>query len=66
MSGLPPLATELRTFQIGRFVPKPAVSDRSKAASLFDDFVGATDQRKRDGEAERLGSLEIDDQLDFG
>jgi hypothetical protein len=35
MSGLPPLATELRTFQIGRFVPNPEVN------RLFDHLVGA-------------------------
>src|SRR5712691_5309812 len=31
----------------------------------FDDLVGASDQRQRDVDAERLGSLEVDDQLDF-
>jgi hypothetical protein len=33
--------------------------------SLFDQFVGAADQRQRHCDAERLGGLEIDDQLDF-
>ncbi len=33
---------------------------------LFDHLVGAAEQRKRNGEAERFGSLEVDDQLDFG
>src|SRR6266568_7386538 len=34
-------------------------------AWLFDHLVGAADQRQRHGDTERLGGLEIDDQLDF-
>ena len=33
--------------------------------SLFDHLVGATKQRERKGDAERLASLEIDYQLDL-
>jgi len=33
---------------------------------LLNDLVGAGKQRGRDSEAERLCSLEVDDQLDFG
>jgi hypothetical protein len=33
---------------------------------LFDDLVGAGNERRRHGQAHRGGSLEIDDQLEFG
>ena len=32
---------------------------------LFDDFVGGSEQRRRHVEAERLGSLEVDHQLEL-
>jgi hypothetical protein len=35
------------------------------ARSLLDHLVGAPEQRQRDGETERLGGLEIDNELDF-
>src|SRR5262245_27117294 len=37
-----------------------------RLAHSFDHLVGAADKRRRDREAERSGSLEIDDQLDLG
>jgi hypothetical protein len=40
-------------------VPNP----KSPAAS-FDDFVGRGDQRRRNGEAEGFGGLEVDGQLE--
>jgi hypothetical protein len=38
----------------------------SKIQSLLDHLVGSAEQRERDSETERFGSLEIYDQLDFG
>ena len=37
-----------------------------RGPSSFDHLVGAADQRQRNGEAERLSSLQVDDKLDFG
>src|SRR5258705_13727559 len=36
-----------------------------KSPILFDQFVGAVEQRQRHGEAERLGGLEIDHQVEL-
>ena len=33
---------------------------------LFDHLVGAAEERERDGDAERAGSLQIEDQLELG
>jgi hypothetical protein len=39
---------------------------RSETAVLFDPFVGAAEQREREGNAERLGGRQVDCQLDPG
>ena len=44
--------------------PRRRAGASTRAAS-FDDLVGAGEDRLRDGQAERLGGLEIDDQLEF-
>ena len=44
-----------------RKVPEPAVSNRSKEASLVDHLVGAGEQRRRHGDAKHPGGLVIDD-----
>src|SRR5438552_13134964 len=45
-----------------------AASPRSVTAraamALFDDLVGAGENRRRHGQAERVGGLEVDDQLE--
>jgi hypothetical protein len=35
-------------------------------SSFFDDVVGDGEQFVRNGETKRLGSLEIDDEIEFG
>src|ERR1700756_5016067 len=47
-----------------RFVPEATKCTAAKR-SLFDHLVGAAKQIDREGDAERLGGLEIDDELDF-
>ena len=37
-----------------------------QTTSLFDDLIGAREQRRRHGQAKRLGGLNVDDQLKFG
>src|SRR4051812_18593056 len=47
-------------------LPKPAVSNRSKAGNLFDHLVGDGEHPRRNGEAEGLGSVEVDRQPKLG
>src|SRR6516165_2068662 len=63
-SALPPKADIGTQSRNVRFVPKAAVSNRSKKA-LFDHLVGAGEQRGRHSEAEGVGALEVDDQFEL-
>ena len=45
---------------------KKAPARRIGATDSLDHFVGPADQRQREGKTERLGGLEIYDELDFG
>ena len=51
-------------------LPCDAATEARSAARLvsssFDHLIGPTEYRLRDRQAERLGGLEVDDQLDFG
>ena len=64
-SGLP---READIFRVRRYVSKVPTTDSCAAAnaSLFNHHVGARKQRRRYGEAERPGGLEIDHELEFG
>jgi hypothetical protein len=49
-----------------QFLPRaPAANDVRGCNALLDHLVGATKQRQREGETERLGGLKIDNELDF-
>jgi hypothetical protein len=63
-SGLPPLATELRT---SRDVSNVPATDSCTAAigNLLDQLVGAQDEVRRDLEADFLCGYQIDDKLEL-
>src|SRR5437773_1162194 len=66
--GRPPaggrLVAGLDAYPFRFFVRKISVSERHIA--LLDHFIRPPQQRRRDRQAERLGGLEVDDQLEFG
>src|SRR5262245_19720627 len=42
------------------------ITSSAMASPLFDDLVGTGEQRRRDFQAEGLGGVEVDDELEFG
>ena len=55
-----PIAAFRAQGRLGSSVPIADVSRCSKLSQLFDNLVGAYEQRRRHVEAERLGRLQID------
>jgi hypothetical protein len=51
---------------VGRVRANCGQRHRSKTASLFDDLVGACEQRRRHVKTESLSSLDVDHQFEFG
>src|SRR5215510_4151689 len=64
MSAIAPIATETVTRSETPLCANGDLMRRSKRG-LFDHLVGAAEQWQRHADAERLGSLEIEEHLDF-
>src|SRR5215471_18972747 len=58
-------AAKSTTEQRVKFVPQGDICSAANCI-LFDHIVGAVEQRRRHGEAERLGRLGVDEYLEFG
>jgi hypothetical protein len=66
MSALAHFADSSRTSPEVREVPEPAVSNRSRAASLFDHLARECEYIRRNLQPERLGGFQVKNQLEFG
>jgi len=62
MSALPPKADIGTQSWNVRFVPKADILRCSKERRLFDHLVGASEQRWRNSQFERLGGRQVDEQ----
>src|SRR6516164_5824024 len=66
-SAAPPIAAVSSAKSNCRWVPKPAVSNRSKIAPApYSITSSAREQRRRQLKAKGLGGVQVDDQLVFG
>jgi hypothetical protein len=65
MSVLPSISAVMCRAAIGSFVPRAAVSRRSKQRFLFDYLVGASKQRRGNFDTQCPCSFEINDQLEL-
>src|SRR5262249_59417032 len=59
-SGLPPKADLNPSSRHVAQVPEPAVSNRSRTASLLDHLVGAGEHRRRQLDAKSLSGFEVE------
>jgi putative ABC transport system substrate-binding protein len=62
---LPDLAADLVGRKVDVIAAFSIPAALARASHSFDHIVGAGEDRLRHGEAERLGGLQIDDQLEF-
>ena len=63
---MPPIATEFTRHDESSRSARSRLYAMQQKAVLLDHLVGARDQRRWDRQSERLGGLEINDQLELG
>jgi hypothetical protein len=60
-----PCTSAIRALLAFSFGHDPAQMQRSEKRALFDQLVGAGEERRRQREPERIRGLEVDDQFNF-